>query len=552
MEFLSKQEFTEKVGVIEKKVNDEIYSRLTAVAYDVDTTPYIAGQKVDIETLKTIQAKKYASFMRKLRKGEVVTITCVGTSITYGWDTNSADKRPADTTACSDGSVHVATRAGKTYTEALQEALEETYGATKVKVINRGYEGDYAKSSLTRWRTRHEGDLTIIEMGTNDSRHSSCPYVGNIEEYIYWMEQLIIKELLWGKAIVLVSPIKVMVASDVNVNSFAHALELLAEKYNIPLVCGADLVAGYSSDIHSDVTHFNTKGYTVIGEKLASCFIGEGIAKPMKISSGSVLLTRPMIDNVYYGENALYYSASTTETPDETGTNKGIFAKISHQGNLTYSIYNELDNLVIFPSFLLFSGAKLKISIDYNVGQAQRSLDSTYLKSKSQYEDLPTFVEYSGITVNNKMYMLNNGIEPLILQGKGWHTITVNSTGADTYFYGLEFMSYQDYHNMKNAGTIKETLLFTGSVNSGTVTLLDDITKYKHILIQTGSISSLTLTTSLCRSFGTANFRVGSDMIRVSTATGNLTARVTNNKELTIDVCNDPIRNIWGLNEYIL
>ena len=52
--------------------------------------------------------------------------------------------------------------------------------------------------------------------GTNDSRASYVPveYRGNIEEYLKWYEQAIIREILWGKAVVIFTPPKLQSFGD--------------------------------------------------------------------------------------------------------------------------------------------------------------------------------------------------------------------------------------------------------------------------------------------------------------------------------------------------
>lgn len=523
------------------------------IEQDIDSTAFKGGRKVDINYLKSIQAQKYALAMRKLRKGEALTITCQGDSMTYGYDVNSADVRPADTTPIPDGSTHTPTRASTTYPEALAEYLSSVYSGG-VTTINRGYSGDYAARSYTRWFTKHAGDLTILMLGTNDSRKTDVPNYGDVEHYLYWMEQIIIRELIWGKAVILMTPPKLQVASDMNVETFAHALHLLGHKYGIPVIDTQELLANYSSSIYSDVTHLNGAGYRVLGAKVSAAFIGEGVAKPYQVSTGSTMLMRPMVDNIHYISNSGFYSAATTGTPDEAGAGAGIFASIEPDGSVIYSFYNQIDNLVLLPNFYLFANSNLRLTVDFGVQQPQRSLDSTYFINRTQHEDLTNYVEYSSATTLtfDKKYLLQNKLEPLFILTKGWHTIKVSATVTKAYWYGLEFMSFQEYYNLKNLGSIKETLLFEGAASSGVVTLTEDITKFKHLLVVTGSATDGSLQTGIARGFGANNFRVGTDYIRVPTAAGSFVAKVTGTKEITIQSTNNNLRYIYGINEYVL
>jgi lysophospholipase L1-like esterase len=545
---------------------DDISEQLASIAKitieaDIDSTSYKKGNKVDVDSLRNIQAQKYALFMRKLRTAQPVSITCQGDSLTYGYDIYSADKREADTTEAPNGTYNTQTRASQTYPEALAEYLTSVYSAG-VTTINRGYSGDTADGSYSRWFTKHTGDITILMLGTNDSRN-----IGDVESYLSWMEQLIIRELLWDKAVVLLTPPKFRQAGEAygadDVDTFAHALFLLGHKYGIPVVNAREFHANHSYNVYSDAVHFNGEGYKIIGAKVASLFIGEGVANVKRVWQGSTLLTRPMIDNVKYITNASFKSASTTETPDEVAINQGVFAELSAGGSIIYSFYSESDNLIVFPSFLLFSGGTLNITLDFNVQAPQRSLDSTYFESKTQHEQLPMSISYTGVSNYNKGVMMTREDTPLMIVNKGWHTLKVESTGAIAYFYGLELLGFQEYYNIKNIkaleqstnknlGSIKEIQLYGGAVSTGTVTLSEDITSFKHLLVVTGSPTDGTLQTGICRGFNTADFRVGTDYIRVPTAGGYFLAQVTGTHEITIQNADNNLRYIYGLNEFVL
>lgn len=527
------------------------------LAYDIDSTSYKAGEKVDINYLKGVQARKYALAMRKLRTGQPTTFTHKGDSLTYGYDVYSADIRPADTNVADDGTVPTQTRASKTYPEAFVEYMNSVYGTGKITSINQGYSGDWASIAMTRYYKKHSGDVTIIMFGTNDARSTtSCPYGGDVEQYIYWMEQLIIRELIWDKAVVLFTPPKFRQAGTAygadDVDTFAHALHLLGMKYNIPVVDTQEFHANQSYSVYSDAVHFNGEGYKILGAKAASLFIGEGVANPKLIGQGSTLLVRPMLDNIHYIGNAIFDSAGTTGTPDEIASGQGVFANMDAGGSFIYSFYNTDDNLMLFPSFLAFSGATVKITIDFDVNPPQRSLDSVYFLAKNQHEDLPTNASYIDVTTYNKTVMLQNDISPLMVTNKGWHTVKVESIGAKTYFYGFEFMGFQEYQNTKNSGSLKRTELYGGTVASGIVTLSGDITKFKTLLVVTGSPTDGTLQTGVCSSFNTTTFRVNTDYIRVPTADGYFLAQVTGNTQITIQNANNNLRYIYGINEYLV
>lgn len=85
------------------------------------------------------------------------------------------------------------------------------------------------------------------------------------------------------------------------------------------------------------------------------------------------------------------------------------------------------------------------------------------------------------------------------------------------------------------------------SVTTGEVTLKDDITKYKKLLVVTGGVSTGDVRTSLVRCFYTYTFRPLTDTINVSTSRGKFSASITSNTSISITQADDALRYIIGL-----
>ena len=104
----------------------------------------------------------------------------------------------------------------------------------------------------------------VLIDGIKNSRASYVPveYRGNIVEYLKWYEQAIIREILWGKAVVIFSPPKVQSFGDLDIDTFANGLIQLCEKYNVPYVDSELFTINYNS-INSDGVHFNGIGYEI-------------------------------------------------------------------------------------------------------------------------------------------------------------------------------------------------------------------------------------------------------------------------------------------------
>lgn len=420
---------------------------------DIPSTDYVQGQLIGGDFIRTRQIINYADFFRKLRKKESVQICCMGDSLTNGQDTVSADVRPvaSDPTRVSGEATSSQTIASVTYPEALRNRLRTVYGE-QVNVINRGYSGDWVKAGYTRYNTKHDSDLTIIMYGTNDSRASWVPedIRGNLEEYIYWYEQLIVREILWGKAVIIMKPPKLLSASDLDVDIFRNALDALGEKYCIPVIDTEEFTANYSNSIYCDTTHFNGMGYSIFASRVAALLIGEGAFNPKKIMDGSKLLTRPTIDNIVYMGGAYFDTDTGVDTPNENNSAKGIVARIPAGGSIIYSFYVEEDDLVALPYAYLVSGGTFKLELDFGVTQAQNSLDGALYLDRTTPDSTVQYTSYSNAGLYNKSKILDDNLSILRIVGKGWHTLRISSVDNTTVFSGLEFIAYEDVKQYKD------------------------------------------------------------------------------------------------------
>jgi len=90
---------------------------------------------------------KPVKFIKRIQKGEELTIAALGDSFTYGWGVT------------------------KGYLCSLREMISDKYPGSKINLINGGSPGDTAKGGVYRvWQDviRHNPDLVIIQFGLND------------------------------------------------------------------------------------------------------------------------------------------------------------------------------------------------------------------------------------------------------------------------------------------------------------------------------------------------------------------------------------------------
>ena len=456
----NKAEVEEKFISVEEKIknnSEQLEHMITLkLLMDIDSTNYRINDFIMVDKITRLQNIYMANFLRNLRNGSPVTIACMGDSMTYGHDVNSEDKRSADTTPCDNGSRHSFTRASITYPESLQKYLNKIY-KNNVTVINRGYSGDYVKKGMERWNKKHNANLTIIMYGTNDSRADYVPeeYRGNIDEYLKWYEQAIIREILWGKAVVIFTPPKLQSFGDLDVDTFANGLIQLCKKYNVPYIDTELFTINYNN-INSDGVHFNGVGYEIFGMKSASVFVSENLLKPQYVKGGTKLLNRQTVDNFVVNGTYSYSATSGAYTPSELNNTGGSVLNLNPGSSITYSFYCEEDDMFVIP--YIYTGAdKIKISLDFGLKAPENSIDASIGKGATPLDNNKSSLEFtnSGTLLINKDEVFTNGVECLRIPTKGWHTLTLTnehsqSTGGTLVINGIEFMNYDVFASYVN------------------------------------------------------------------------------------------------------
>ncbi|MGL5149655.1 MAG: SGNH/GDSL hydrolase family protein [Clostridium sp.] len=436
----------------EVKVGNQI-----EIEENIADTDIIKGSKFDAEKLRLIQSQLLGDLMWKLRNNLACVFTFQGDSLTYGYDITSTDKRPPSTDSIPDGSNHTTQRASKTIVESFNEAMNEVY-PSKITTINRGYSGDYCSRSYTRWNKKHNGDITIFMLGTNDSRHSNCPYVGNVKEYIRWYEQLIIRELLWGKAVILMKSPRNLHANDMRIQAFSLAVDNLGKKYNCPVIDISNFISSYHVDIWSDDTpdntnnirtHFTGKGYEIIGKRLASLFVADGLYRKNSVANGSTLLIREQVDGIKYINNSLNLEVNTAYTPQERTVGKSIISRMGTGSKVAYSFYSEQDDLYVIPTLYCYANKLSKMRLDFGIKQPEIDLTTKYIPMETNGVTVPSEITIG--TTFNKVYHKNifiqDNLEPLRILKKGWHTLIIES--EDAILSGLEFISKSEFDLLK-------------------------------------------------------------------------------------------------------
>ena len=280
-----------------------------------------AGVVEDGRVLKGVTPERkstnlLATAAYKLRNEKKLTICCLGDSLTYGYDIYSEDRLDGNVYGINGSKVD---RAKKQYPESMQGFLRAAYGSEEINVINRGYSGDTAATAYDRWKTPSGADVTLIMLGTNDANSSWGTKVA-VNEFIDNYRKLIERELLWGSAVVICMPPATADGRNIATDTYGQSLISLAQEYNLEVIDVKSFVDGYEKStaeygIYSDGTHFNAKGYEIIGARMSAVFLGAQFNNPI-ISNDQVLMCRPVFDGMTLN-GAYPNNKEGAFTPDE-------------------------------------------------------------------------------------------------------------------------------------------------------------------------------------------------------------------------------------------
>ena len=399
---------------------------------------YNAFDYVNADALRLVQAQQYAIFLRKLHTSQPTAITCLGTSITEGFDVLS----PAGDRVPSPNNPNN-TVASVTYPQALGTLLSAIYQSSVV-VQNLGYSGDTAQESYERWLAPRSTDLVILELGANDATRN-IP----VEEFLFYLEQSIIRELIQNNPVILLQPTKTAASSDLHRDAYSNGMYALGQKYGINVVDTELFLKNAGISFYSDDRHLNTVGYQYFASKVAALLCGNALQNPVFVSDSTKLLSRPTIDGIVYGANAVkeFRTDEIGQTPNEnSASGRSTVAMLYGSAGTAvvyYSFYATTDDLLVIPTMSVNAGATVKFSLDAGLRGVQDSMDASL--------EEPPFIEY---TDNTYTYTNTSGataftrikkreMPDIKLRTSGWHLLKVEVTGADVKLFGLEFISHR-------------------------------------------------------------------------------------------------------------
>ena len=406
--------------------------------------------------LESVQTKKYVETFAKLKRRQASTLVCHGDSITYGQGGTNVMNGVA--TGFGDGSTYNANnQVDSPYPEVLQGKLNEVYGAGVASVINRGYPGDTVGAMYLRQRNFSGQTMSTINIGTNDMLSATTN--GTLPDGILTADRkltnftdaykkFIAREILRGSAVVLINPNSWLVGTDdaqgKAIQYYRNAIKSLGDELNLLVVDFEEFVGGYPIDIYMNGVHPKQVGYTLLGTRLASIFIGNGYKVTDRISGERHIFGRLYAENIVFGglngeSKALRESTSSfaSYSKDVLGTKLDYDFSLPSGATAYYSFYLEKDTLYFAPIFQLAAAGTFTYDLNFNHAQKEVKLD---VKPYQVMNDRTTPV--SSVVVSQNTAAGYNSFDDypdnLIIVGKGWHTIKLSAT-AFSIIHGFRF-----------------------------------------------------------------------------------------------------------------
>lgn len=224
---------------------------------------------LDTAEYRSLNIRNLTSAQYKCRRKQAIKIVCQGDSMTAGYDVSSTDIIPAG--EGGDPETHATIN----YPKRLQSYLTEQSGIP-VTVTTQARSGTTAKDGYTLFPSNPACDLAFIMYGINDA---SGAHGATHAEYLQYMELLVRRFIKWGHGVVVMTCASGGQGSaDPLYQMYAQEVKNLASIYGCAHMDAHEVVYNIQSGIvQSDFTHFNSAGYSRLGEAVASMIMAGGL-----------------------------------------------------------------------------------------------------------------------------------------------------------------------------------------------------------------------------------------------------------------------------------
>jgi hypothetical protein len=409
---------------------------------------------------KNENAKLMAEWARKLRMVEPVKVVWCG-------DSNSERGQFATPTA-------------------FRGMLQYAYGNTVTSDNTKAVSGRTAEWSFKLANTFIKSDITILALGTNDAiANRFLSGLDEIATYEFFMRKLIEREIQWGNAVALVSPLPMRfdkewesystlaptdktnpeIGARPDIAVLRTVLERLSEEYGCPLFDSSEWALRYNDDMFDlqtqsiggpqtpfgDSIHIKVNYNTAWGYAIAWSLMGDNAITKRTQSAGDTIQFRVGSENIIYngGKGVFPYSWGGDENirfaSGDTILNERSLI-IGDGKRITMPFYVE-SACIVYPVLYGVSGTTT-IVFDQLSPLSQRSVDS----EKSRLTKSGLSGNTSSIVTNSKKITSRENQIPCTIYHKGWHSITVDvGGGGSCYFSGLVFDILSDRADLQES-----------------------------------------------------------------------------------------------------
>lgn len=230
--------------------------KISPFSYSVADFKLVEKVPAERNPIQSVSLKKtLKETVRKMKKGEAVSILCIGDSVTAGTSVEKPEEN--------------------SYPSQLQTILRKQTGNNNITVINCGV-GGATGSDLRVWLERDfqnsTPDLALIMYGGNDKSSAVSPdtYKWSLGDYVARIQH----KTNGGTAILLLPVIPWRDGSLHELSDYAELVRELASEKKLPY---CDLAQVFKSidkkdftSLYADLAHPNAKGQHLIAETLAN------------------------------------------------------------------------------------------------------------------------------------------------------------------------------------------------------------------------------------------------------------------------------------------
>lgn len=350
----------------------------------------------------------------KVHNRQNIGVCFLGDSMTAGFDRTSSDVIPPQ-----DGDW--ATRASMNYPYRFADYLAEQAGCGVSPFVMRAISGHTAIQAYNEpgWQSNPNCDVVVMMYAINDSEGVAG---STLDIYMEYMEKLIRRYIDWGHAVVVCLPSGGgQGAWNPSWLHWAKRMRMMARIYGCATFDAHQVMLNrHYGAVQSDGTHFNSMGYAIHGEKLASMFMAGGLVETY----------RPVTNETTYWPGVMHDSIGWCNPEGNANTSRsdGSFTRDKIVGGIpanarcvqTFSFYLDAEAAHVYGKVTgqintIMTNGRWWNNEAKSYYQHAADMDNSFGASLNRVPK--NAYDYSGAPGSRKF------IGRVI--GRGWHTITM-------------------------------------------------------------------------------------------------------------------------------